>query len=197
MIQFYANRKSWTYTATILAVAASPLLLWPTPACGSTLVEAHLATVTDVNVKVTGGLLYEPVPGLDREAFERGIREAAEHQLAKCAIPVSDSSSQHLSLSFHKTIAHRDSSDLLVFRFDLELREPAALARPLPKAAEPELFVTSWRSWDIVIVRAEESLDALLESVEYEVLVFAQGVAAARAEYLSEAAIADIPQCFD
>ena len=183
----------------LLTVGALVLVALPSNGVAGTLIESHLATLTEVTVRVaTGGLLYQPTPGFNAPEFEESVAEIAKRELAKCEISTKDASDQRLLLSFHKTSTHRDTPDSLVFIVRLDLTEPATLLRSGPEATTSEsVIVTSWQAWDVLSVKSDGSLDALRESATSLVMEFAQKVAVARAEYGIQPSSGDRSDCLE
>lgn len=152
---------------------------------GGSLVDVHLAGLQSVRPVILGSasnLGYMPLPGFERTSFSNAVLGRVERELRRGSLRSDASAEQVLLFSFSKTEYRQDYGKIVALWVSLELREPAVLVREFPtEDDQANLVVTSWRDYQLFVVRQDEAVEVLIEGAGLLAARFVQEVASTKA----------------
>jgi len=148
----------------------------------------HLATVSKVQIVFsTGGLQYDPPPGVDLADLDRRVRASASSALERENLKAVESAPQKLVISIRYRRDHNLPESQHAFYLLIEFVEKAVLDRrwsgcspPSRCKEEKAVWVTSWSESSLTLTPEHLASERILDGVDIGVTEFAQTIVEAR-----------------
>lgn len=135
-------------------------------------VHANLASVCEVEIHVVhGALLFEPIPGLGRDALEQlrsELRSRVEDAFTAAQIPVVDGAASSVVLELNHAWGSRPSEEVALF-VELAVEQRATSFEGVPTELTHPTWTPIWRDAGLTIVDIPNVREEILEHAGYEV----------------------------
>lgn len=141
-------------------------------ALASSIVVEHLATVREVQVRVVdGGLLFEPIQGLDRSAldeFREELLGMMKHAFTDAKIAVVDRADSTIVLDMRHAWGS-PRTDQVALLVELTVEQRATSFEGMEPTLVSPIWVTVWKDGRISLTSTEKAREELLEQARHEI----------------------------